>query len=120
MNEKYQADIYFEARWTEHRLSLNALNLTAQEQTQLYENTMVKINDFDRLIKWSPQLFIENAIAQIGTQERWLTIKKGDSGFSQPSSPLLVNLDICEHRRIKGVFWEKLELNHVGDLSCSR
>ena len=113
LNEKYQADIYFEARWTEQGISLNTLNLTTQQKEQLYENTLVKITDFDRLINWSPQLFIENAIAQIGGQERWFTVKKVDSGLNQPSSPLFVSLDICEHRRMKGVFWEKLELNHV-------
>lgn len=119
MNEKYQADVYFEARWTEHGVSLNTLNLTTQQKEQLNENTLVKITDFDRMINWSPQLFIENAIAQIGGQERWFTVKKADSGINQPSSPLFVSLDICEHRRMKGVFWEKLELNHVSVMHSS-
>ena len=113
MNEKYQADIYFEARWTEKRMSLTTLNLTAQQQTQLNENSVIRITDFNRMIHWSPQLFIENTIAQIGEQDKWFTIKKVDMGLTQPLSPLVLNLDICEHRRMKGVFWEKLELSHV-------
>jgi hypothetical protein len=113
LNEKYQADIYYEARWTEKRMCLNTLNLTSQQQVQFHENLIVKMTELNRSIHWSPQLFIENAIAQIGDQDKWFTIKKVNSELTQPSSPLYVNIDICEHRRMKGIFWEKLELNHV-------
>jgi hypothetical protein len=113
LNEKYQADIYFEARWTEQKMILNTLNLTSQQQIQFNENSTVKIPELSPTIHWSPQLFIGNAIGQIGEQDKWFTIKKTGSKSSQPSSPLFVNVDICEHRRMKGVFWEKLELNHV-------
>ncbi len=116
MNEKYQADIYFEARWIEKRMNLNPLNLTTQQQTQLYENSVVKMTELNSAIQWSPQLFIENAVAQIGEQDKWFTIKKVDSELTQPSSPLFVHVEICEHRRMKGIFWEKLELNHVSIL----
>jgi hypothetical protein len=113
LNEKYQAAIYFESRWTEKKLSLNTLNLTSEQQRQLDENLTVKITELNPAIHWSPQLFIENAIGQIGEQDKWFTIKKSDSNFGQSSVPLFVNVDICEHRRMKGIFWEKLELNHV-------
>ena len=113
MNEKYQADIYFEARWIEKRMNLNPLSLTTQQQTQLNENSTVKIPELNSAIHWSPQLFIENAIAQIGEQDKWFTMKKVDSELPQPSSPMFVHVEICEHRRMKGIFWEKLELNHV-------
>jgi len=113
LNEKYQAAIYFEARWTEKKLSLNSLNLTSEQQRQLDENLTVKMTELNPAIHWSPQLFIENAIGQIGEQDKWFTIKKSDSNFGQSSVPLFVNVDICEHRRMKGIFWEKLELNHV-------
>jgi hypothetical protein len=116
LNEKYQADIYFEARWIEKRMNLNPLNLTTQQQTQLYENSVVKMTELNTAIQWSPQLFIENAVAQIGEQDKWFTIKKADSELTQPSSPLFVHVEICEHRRMKGIFWEKLELNHVSIL----
>jgi hypothetical protein len=94
-------------------MNLNTLNLTSQQQTQLYENSAVKILELNPAIHWSPQLLIENAIGQCGEQNKWYTIKKTDSKSGQSSSSLFVNVDICEHRRMKGVFWEKLELNHV-------
>jgi hypothetical protein len=115
LNEKYQADIYYEARWRERRLILTTLNLTAQQQTQLLEeNLSVKLNELSSNNIWSPQLLIENAIGQIGVQDKWFTLKKHRSKGNDCSTPLFVDMDICEHRRIKGVFWEKLELNHVG------
>ncbi len=115
LNEKYQADIYFEARWTEKRININTSNLTSQQQTQLlHDNMTVRLNELNSIVQWSPQLFIENAIGQIGEQDRWFTIKKALAKSDQPSlSTPFVNFSICEHRRIKGVFWEKLELNHV-------
>jgi hypothetical protein len=112
LNEKYQADIYFEARWIEKRMSLGPLCLTSQQQTQLHDNSIVKISELNPTIYWSPQLFIENAISQIGAEDKWFTIKKDGSDLNQSLS-LTANVEICEHRRMKGVFWEKLELNHV-------
>ena len=73
----------------------------------------MKIEEKHPILRWKPELFIENAIGQIGEQDKWFTIKKDIQGASQAMSPPIVNIDICEHRRIKGVFWEKLELNHV-------
>lgn len=32
---------------------------------------------------------------------------------NETTSESLVKLEICEHRRLRGAFWEKLELNHV-------
>ncbi|CAF4000135.1 unnamed protein product [Rotaria magnacalcarata] len=113
LNEKYQADIYYEARWIEI-MNVSLLNLTAQQQGQLLNgNVTVRLNDFNRTIHWTPQLFVENAIGQIGEQDTWFTIKKHVPSHVKPSSPLVLRLEICEHRRIRGVFWEKLELNHV-------
>ncbi|CAF4794041.1 unnamed protein product, partial [Rotaria sp. Silwood2] len=125
LNEKYQADIYFEARWTERQLNLNTLNLTTQQQTQLlYENIIVRVDELNSVIHWSPQLFIENAIGQIGEQDRWFTIKRNVlKSVVEISSPFFIDADICEYRRIKGVFWQKLELTHfpvdVQDLTIS-
>jgi hypothetical protein len=94
-------------------MNLNSLNLTSQQQTQFYQNLTVKINELNPTIHWSPQLLIENAIGQIGGLDRRFTIRKTDSKSGLPSSPLSVDVDICEHRRMQGIFWEKLELNHV-------
>jgi hypothetical protein len=66
LNEKYQADIYFEARWT-NRINLDTLGLSPQQYTQLMTETMpVRVNELNPVIHWTPELFIENAIAQIG------------------------------------------------------
>ena len=116
LNEKYQAEVYFEARWTD-KLPLNNLNLNLQQQSQLFqERKSIRLTDFNANLFWTPQLFIENAIGQIGEQDRWFTLKKSTV---EPSTSTQTSVDICEHRRVKGVFWEKLELNHVGVLFCS-
>jgi len=94
-------------------MNLNSLNLTSQQQSQFYENLTVKINELNPAIHWSPQLLIENAIGQVGGQDRRFTIRKTNSKPGLPSSPLSVDVDFCEHRRMQGIFWEKLELNHV-------
>ncbi|UJR14751.1 hypothetical protein I4U23_001741 [Adineta vaga] len=125
LNEKYQADVYFEARWTEKRMNLNTLNLNAQDQQKLLaeDNITMKINELNPTIHWLPQLFIENGIGQIGEQDKWFTIKKIAPRSDQLSTSVSINVEICEHRRIKGFFWEKLELNHfpadVQDLTIS-
>jgi hypothetical protein len=62
---------------------------------------------------WHPQLYIENALGDQKEQRKYSAkICKEDN-----------KLYICEHRDIKGLFWEKLELQHfpsdVQDLSIS-
>ncbi|CAF0969431.1 unnamed protein product [Rotaria sordida] len=123
LNEKYQADIYYEARWFE-LISIKSLDLDQQQRSQLLnENIPIRLNDLNPKIYWIPQLFIENEIGQIGKQDTWFTIKKSIIGNHEPLSPSMIRLEICEHRRIRGVFWEKLELNHfpadVQDLTVS-
>ena len=111
LNEKYQADVYYEAKWTD-RIHIGTLNLTVQQQTQLlHENLTVRVNEFSANAHWTPRLFIKNAIGQLGEQDKWFTLKRVSGGRCEPLST--VHLRICEHRRVKGVFWEKLELNHV-------
>ena len=113
LNEKYQADVYFEARWTD-KINLDSLDISSTERTQILDcNSPVRIVKFDEAMHWSPRLFIENGIAQIGEQEKWFTVKRNIEGNVEPFSPPIVNLTLCEHRRLRGVFWEKLELNHV-------
>ena len=84
-----------------------------QQQSQLLNDYVTIRVDHELPRCWSPELFIENAIGQIGEQEKWVTIKRNVTDNNDPLTPPVVSLDICEHRRIKGVFWEKLELNHV-------
>jgi len=110
-------------------MNINLLNLSLEEQSQLLnEHLTIKLNDLNRnktkdsnkikdlnpIDNWTPQLFIENAIGQI-TEEKWFTIKKNIQENLGALSPPIVNLHLCEHHRVKGVFWEKLELNHVFD-----
>ncbi|CAF0922000.1 unnamed protein product [Adineta ricciae] len=123
LNEKYQADVYFEARWAD-TMNVRLLDLTPDQQSQLlHENVIIRTDKFDAKEHWTPQLYIENAIGQIGEQDKWFTIMKRTSEKSESLSPPVANLEICEHRRVKGVFWEKLELNHfpadVQDLTVS-
>jgi hypothetical protein len=95
-------------------MNINSLNLESKQRSDiLNENITIKMKDLDPNIYWTPQLFIENAIGQIGEQVQWFTIKKHIEGNLPTSSSPIVNLDICEHRHFKGVFWEKLELDHV-------
>jgi hypothetical protein len=113
LNEKYQAEVYYEARWTD-KLNVNTLNLNLQQQSHLLnERLAVRINEYSHLTHWTPELFIENAIGQIGEQDKWFTLKRSTGERMEPLSPPVINLEICEHRRLKGVFWEKLELYDV-------
>ncbi len=92
------------------------LNLTSEEQTQiLNDNCSMKTDNVNSTIPWTPKLFIENEIGRIGNEEKWFTIKRDIEENKQQtvSSSSIVNVNICEHRRLKGIFWEKLELNHV-------
>ncbi|CAF3767478.1 unnamed protein product [Rotaria sp. Silwood1] len=71
LNEKYQADIYFEARWID-RIDLDTLDLTAQQRTQLInELATIRLNDFSPITHWTPELSIENAIAHIGMTDSY-------------------------------------------------
>ncbi|UJR31978.1 hypothetical protein I4U23_019451 [Adineta vaga] len=123
LNEKYQADVYFEARWTEI-INVNSHDLLPEQQIQLLsENVIVRKDESYSKTNWTPELFIENAIGQIVEQDKWFTIMRKTSEKTDSLSPPIANLEICEHRRIRGVFWEKLELNHfpadVQDLTIS-
>ena len=64
-------------------------------------------------IKFLTQLFIENAISHVGGPEKWFTLKKVEPQVVEISSPIFADIEICEHQRIKGAFWEKLQLSHV-------
>lgn len=111
LNERYHADIYYEARWTE---KIHRSNFTGDQQTKiLNEESMVKLDKLDDKVFWNPQLFIENSIGVLTELDRWYTIRRNTEGNSGALSPSLMNLTVCEHRRLRGIFWEKLELNHV-------
>ncbi|CAF0795316.1 unnamed protein product [Rotaria sordida] len=123
LNERYHADVYFEARWIDC-IHLNTLDLTAQQRTQLInESATIRLNEFSPIIHWTPKLLIENAVVQTGEPEKWFTIVKIPPNVDEIIPASLIKLEICEHRRVRGAFWEKLELNHfpvdVQDLTIS-
>jgi hypothetical protein len=113
LNEKFQADVYYEAKWTD-KIDVEILKLDdGQKLHLLNKNLTLKIEKLDLTVTWTPELFIENAVGQYGEQDKWYTLKKSPVEHLEPLSPPMININFCEHRRIKGVFWEKLELNHV-------
>ncbi|CAF1171349.1 unnamed protein product, partial [Didymodactylos carnosus] len=82
LNERYYAEVLFEASWTDPLLK--------------FETT------YDPNVHWNPNLIIINSI---GDQKRdvWYSLAKSSDSDC---------LEITEHQRIKGLFWEKMELQH--------
>ncbi|CAF4630110.1 unnamed protein product, partial [Rotaria sp. Silwood2] len=99
LTEKYQAQASIEARWlVELTDILPILSLTDQHNLNVGKSvTLVKYGD----VNWHPQLFIENALGDLKEQIRYSGKKISND-----------QVCICEHRDIKGLFWEKLELHH--------
>ena len=99
MNERYQAQAAIEARWP---VTLDALTrgLSRDEQQRLLEGKIVPLKKYGET-HWHPQLFIENAIGDLKEQITYSARRSADQ---------LVY--ICEHREIKALLWEKLELYH--------
>jgi hypothetical protein len=111
LNEKYQAQASIEARW-EVKFDKLSADLSADDQKNLMNGKSVSLLKYAES-HWHPQLYIENALGDLKEQIRYSAKKsKDDNEFY-----------VCEHRDVKGVFWEKLELHHfpsdVQDLSIS-
>ena len=111
LNEKYQAQASIEARWP---IELDKLlsDLSPDCQKRLTDGKSISLLKYSES-HWHPQLFIENAIGDLKEQIRYSAKKcKEDKKFY-----------ICEHRDIRGLFWEKLELQHfpsdIQELSIS-
>jgi hypothetical protein len=111
LNEKYQAQASIESRWP---IEFDKLlpNLSSDEQKRLIHGKSVSLIRYTES-QWHPQLYIENALGDLKEQIR----------YSAKKSKIDSQIYICEHRDIKGLFWEKLELQHfpcdVQDLSIS-
>jgi hypothetical protein len=111
LNEKYQAHASIESRWPvpyDKFLS----NLSYDDQNRLTNGksiTLVKYAESN----WHPHLYIENGLGELKEQIKY------SGRINQDDNKIY----ICEHRDIKGLFWEKLELYHfpsdVQDLSIS-
>jgi hypothetical protein len=111
LNEKYQAQLTIESRWPVDLDKLSS-TLTYDEQKRLTYGKSVSLINYSES-NWHPQLYVENALGDLKEQIRYSAkIYKTDN-----------QIYICEHRDAKGLFWEKLELQHfpcdVQDLSIS-
>ena len=111
LNEKYQAQALIEARWAVKYEKLSA-NLSSDDQKHLMEGKSITLLKYGES-NWHPQLYIENALGDLKEQIRYSAKKSKEND----------QFYVCEHRDIKGLFWEKLELQHfpsdVQDLSIS-
>ncbi|CAF1374437.1 unnamed protein product, partial [Didymodactylos carnosus] len=91
--ERYNAEVFFEATWVDPQL----------------KNPVT----YNPTIHWNPDLTIANEIGD-SKHDIWYTINHRDG-----NSPC----EVTENHKIRGVFWEKMELYHfpvdVQELSIS-
>jgi hypothetical protein len=111
LNEKYHAQASVEARWVVDFEKL-AANLSPDDQKHLIDGKSVSLIKYAET-HWHPQLYVENAVGETKEQIRYSARKsRKDNEYY-----------VCEHRDVKGFFWEKLELQHfpsdVQDLTIS-
>lgn len=87
-------------------------DLSPEDQQRLDDGKSVSLIKYAET-HWHPQLYIENALGDLKEQIRYSAKRSRDDQ----------HVYVCEHRDIKGLFWEKLELDHfpsdVQDLSIS-
>ncbi|CAF1489915.1 unnamed protein product [Rotaria sordida] len=111
LNERYQAQASIEARWPVE-LNKLSLHLSNDDQKRLSDGKSISLQNYAQS-NWHPQLYIENTFGELKEQIRYTAKKSKEDN----------QIYICEHRDIKGLFWEKLELHHfpsdVQDLSIS-
>jgi len=100
LNERYQAHIAIEARWT---IDIDKLSptLSSDDQNRLIEGKSISLLNYCES-HWHPQLYIENAVGDLKEQIR----------YSAKKSIIDNEIYICEHNDIKGLFWIKLELEY--------
>ncbi|UJR28570.1 hypothetical protein I4U23_009803 [Adineta vaga] len=95
LNERYTAEIFFEASWHDESFKIGSK----------YDPQMGHFN---------PQLVVLNHIGDSLRHEKWYSINKTNEENL---------IEITEHHKIRGVFWERMELNHfpydVQELSLS-
>jgi hypothetical protein len=84
VNQRFQAEAIIESKW--------------------YDPSITSIHDtIDPNKIWKPELYIENAINDVKEDTRYRVVVGGDSNS---------HLMVCEIRKVKGLFWEKLELEN--------
>jgi hypothetical protein len=111
LNEKYQAQAAIESRWVVDIDKLSS-DLSSDDQKSLSDGKSITLTNYAQR-HWHPQLYIENALGDLKEQIRYSAKRSKEDN----------QIYVCEHRDIKGLFWEKLELQHfpsdVQDLSIS-
>ena len=111
LNEKYQASAAIESRWS---VPLDQLlpSFSFEEQQRLSLGKSISLPKYSEA-HWHPQLFIENSLGDLKETIRYSAKVSDDRD----------RIFVCEHREIKGLFWEKLELHHfpsdIQELSIS-
>ena len=111
LKERYEAQIAIESRWPTDLQRL-ASNISEVEQSRIIEGKSISLVDYAES-HWHPQLYIENALGDLEQKKRYTAKRSKDDQ----------QIYICEHRDVKGIFWEKLELQRfpsdVQDLSIT-
>ncbi|CAF1062868.1 unnamed protein product [Adineta ricciae] len=111
LNEKYQAHASIESRWFVPADKFTYI-LSSDDQLRLRKDKSVLLDKYAECC-WHPEIYIENSLGDLKEQIKY-SAKLGKD---------VQMIQICEHRVIKGSFWEKLELQHfpsdVQDLSIS-
>ncbi|CAF1123039.1 unnamed protein product [Adineta ricciae] len=111
LNEKYQAHASIESRWAVASNELLSI-LSVDDQNRLMNGKTIILEKYSDS-HWHPQLFIENSLGDLKEQIKYSAKRNTHDN----------HIYVCEHRIIKGLFWEKLELHHfpndVQDLSIS-
>ena len=75
----------------------------------------ISILEYDSSLFWSPQLYIENAIGDLKEEVRY-KLEIVEKQNVEPATKSLKNLGnnltvrVCEMRKLRGVFYERLEL----------
>jgi len=100
LNERYQAQVAIEARWS---IDINNLSgsISSSDEQDLIEGKSISLVNYNKS-HWYPQLYIENAVGDLKEQIR----------YSAKKSLIDNKIYICEHNDIKGSFWVKVELEY--------
>ena len=81
-----------------------------------FKNILNNINliEYDSTLFWTPNLFIENAIGDLKEEIRHKLeiVEKSSNGSGHINTANINNLTVkvCEMRKVRGIFYERLEL----------
>ncbi|CAF0706853.1 unnamed protein product [Brachionus calyciflorus] len=123
LNEKFFAEILVESKWEEPSLSVE-FDLT-KEENQFY-NEEKELNNPTKY--WNPKIYIENALNDPKQTvhhkiKKEILDTKNESNLTEQVNKPKYKFWLYEYRKIKGHFFEKLELDYfpldVQDLSIS-